>query len=425
MWRVSLLLALSLAIAAPIDDELASEPVRVQIDWQAHPAMHIPWFMFGKGLTDRPLKRRTWRHQFRQTVTEQTLGDSGVRIFLAAAMAAERAKNPKQAKRLILEQLAYVEDFVARHPESYVLAKTPAQARTALRDTDKMVVVHSIEGMHELLWQPTDAQFWADQGVALATLIHLRDEELGGSAILDQAVGPLINPKGAKKRRKDLPRGLSEMGKSAIVQLDEAGILVDYTHVSPEALEDALEVCEANGIPPILTHSVLAKARDDEFGISDEQLVQVYKLGGFFASGLNAQELTGGETKAQLPERLCPGTVEAWTWHHGLVQQTLQDHVAEIFEDSALTTESMTEAQRTALSTGWSSDWNGWTSHSTPVARCRDVDDPTDLDRKGLAHPGMLPAHWEAVEAQGVDLDPMLRSAERFLQLWESVREER
>jgi microsomal dipeptidase-like Zn-dependent dipeptidase len=419
---VSLIFAISLALASPADAPSTVEtPVRVQIDWQGHPAMHIPWFMFGKGLTDRPLKHRTWRHQFRQTVTEQTMADSGVRIFLAAAMAAERAKNPKQARRLILAQFAYVEDFIARHPESYVLAKTPAEARAALRDTEKMVIVHSIEGMHELLWEPTDAQFWADQGVALTTLIHLRDKELGGSAVLDQAVGPLINPKGAKKRRKDLPRGLTELGKAAIVQLDAAGILVDYTHVSPESLRDALEVCEANGIPPILTHSVLRKVRDDEFGISDDQLVQIYALGGLFAAGLNAQDLLGSDAELRPPEDVCPGTVEAWAWHHSVVQETLLDHVSTIFNDAALTRDSLTDAQRTQLATGWSSDWNGWTSHSTPVRRCRAIDEPTPLDTKGLAHPGMLPAHWEQVQSQGVDLDPMLRSAERFLALWEAV----
>ena len=27
------------------------DEVHVQIDWQAHPAMHIPWKRFGKGLT--------------------------------------------------------------------------------------------------------------------------------------------------------------------------------------------------------------------------------------------------------------------------------------------------------------------------------------------------------------------------------------
>ena len=417
-------------LATPMLEEVAVVPVtapevREQIDWQGHPAMHIPWFMFGKGLTGRELRHRTWRHQFRQTVSARTLEDSGVRLVLAAAMAAERANNPRQARRLILRQLAFIEDFIAENPDQYTLARTPGEARDGLMNTDKTVFVHSIEGMHELLWDEGDAQFWADQGVALVTLIHLRDKELGGAAVLDKSVGPLINPVGAKRRRQDLPRGLTDLGRDSIVRLDAAGILVDYTHVSPESLRDALFVCEANGIPPILTHSVLAKARPDEFGITDEQLVQVYRLGGSFSMGLNAIDLRSDDAEMPVPEGVCPGTVEAWAWHHDLVQETLLEHVSTIFDDPDLRPETLSEAQRTQLSTGWSSDWNGWTSHSTPVAQCRPIDDPTPLEKRGLAHPGFLPAHWDAVQAQGVDLDPMLRSAERFLQLWEHVREDR
>ena len=105
------------------------DEVHVQIDWQAHPAMHIPWKRFGKGLTKRPLTRRTWRHRFRQTVSARALADSDVRIFLAAAMAAERARNPTQARRLILKQLRYVEAFVRDHPQRYVLTKSLAECR--------------------------------------------------------------------------------------------------------------------------------------------------------------------------------------------------------------------------------------------------------------------------------------------------------
>jgi hypothetical protein len=83
-------------------------------------------------------------------------------------------------------------------------------------------------------------------------------------------------------------------------------------------------------------------------------------------------------------------------------------------------------AERVRLSTGCSSDWNGWTSHAKPVVgTCRDAT-ATDLpvDRLGLAHPGLLPGWWQRVEEQGVALAPMERSAERFLQLWAQARAE-
>lgn len=411
-------LLLLLALAASAEDSgVPAQEVRVQIDLQSHPSIHIPWSMFGRGLTDRPLKRRTWRHQFRQTISASTLADSEVRLFVAAALSAESARNPRHARKLVLSQFEYVEDFVEANGEDYALATSPAEVRRLLADTDKTVVLHSIEGMHHLLWDEGDARFWAERGVAMVTLIHLRDKELGGAAIVDKAAGPLINPKGAKKRRKGEDRGLTDFGEQAIRRLHAAGIVVDYTHLSQQSMADALALSREHGIPPLLTHSVLSRARPDEFGISDDQLVDIYAQGGLFATGLNAQDIS------EVPDGVCPGTVEAWAWHHGMVQDTLRERAPEIFGDPELV--ELSEAQRTHLATGWSGDWNGWTSHSTPVKRCRDLDEPTELDRKGLAHPGLLPQHWQVVEARGVSLDPMMRTAERFLQLWEHARGER
>ncbi|MFT5681642.1 MAG: microsomal dipeptidase-like Zn-dependent dipeptidase [Myxococcota bacterium] len=403
------------------------EEVRVQIDWQAHPAMHIPWKMFGRGLTDRPLRRRSWRHQFRQTVSRPALEDSGVRLFLAAAMAAERARNPKQARRLILKQLRYVSDFVADHSDRFALATTPQEARELLASTDKMVIIHSIEGGEELLWEPGDAAFWAEQGVALLTLIHLRDREFGGAALLDGPTGRLVNPGGARQQRHGERRGLTAHGEQSIVALSEAGILIDYSHMTPEALDDALAVSAEHGIPPVLTHARLDTVFDGNFSVSPDQLVEIYRLGGVFSLGLSALDVQADHATAVAPEGLCWGTLEAWAWHHRQVQALLDASAATIFDDPTLTAETLTPQQRTQLSTGWSSDWNGWLSHSGPThgrGGCAPAEDATlGIDRRGLAHPGLLGEHWQRVAETGTDLDSMLRSSERFLQLWEEALE--
>ena len=426
MTALSLLLAaaLSVAPAAPFEPPPTPPPVHVQIDWQAHPAMHIPWPMFTRGLTDRPLRGRTWRHQFRQTVSRPALEGSGVRLLLAAAMAAERARDPRQAKRLILRQLAFVEDFVAAHPDRFAMAGSPAEARMLLASTDKMVIIHSIEGMHELLWEPGDAAFWAERGVALVTLIHLRDEELGGADLLDGGLGRAVNPTGARRIRTGEPRGLTALGRQRLVDLAEAGVLVDLAHMSHASLDDALAVARAHGIAPVITHARLERLRDGEFGITDAQLVEVYRMGGIFNVGLSGLELRRDRAPADAPD-LCWETLEAWAWHHDAVQQALVTHadtiLARPWPDAPLS-----EDERTRLATGWSSDWNGWLSHSRPTHGrhgCHPEADATlALDTRGLAHPGLLPQHWARVAEQGADLDPMLRSAERFLQLWAQVR---
>jgi microsomal dipeptidase-like Zn-dependent dipeptidase len=422
-----LLLCWLLTTPVRADPAPEPEPALVQIDWQAHPAMHIPWKMFGRGLTDRALSRRTWRHQFRQTMSRPALEASETRIVLAAAMAAERARNPRQARRLILKQLRYIEDFVVEHPDRFALARSPEEVRRLLVETDKIILVHSIEGGHHLLWEDGDAAFWAEQGVALVTLIHLRDRELGGAFLLDGALGRIINPRGARRERRGEDRGLTEHGRASIVALDEAGIVVDYSHMDLDALDDALDVSAEHQIPPVLTHGRLDRVYDGQFGISEEQLVEVYRLGGVFSLGLSAIDVTAEHASATPPEGLCWQSLEAWGWHHQEVQQILSAHVAEIFEEPGLTMSGLDEAQRVRLATGWSSDWNGWVSHSVPThgrGRCESEEEATlDIDVRGLAHPGLLPQHWQRLEEAGVELAPMMRSAERFLQLWEAARD--
>lgn len=389
--------------------------------------MHIPWPMFGRGLTDRALARRTWRHQFRQTMSaEATLG-SGTRVVLAAAMAAERAHDPTQARRLILRQLRHLEAFIAANPERAALARTPAEARHLLATTDKVVFVHSIEGGHLLLEQPGDAGFWAQRGVALITLIHLRDEENGGSALLPGRLGPLVNPAGARSQRDGERRGLTGTGRRNLRQLHDAGILVDLSHMTSEALDDALDVAQRHDIPPVITHAALDAVRPDGRGLRDDQLLRIYELGGVFSLGLSAVDIVAGPDRA-LPEGgPCPGTVEAWAWQHQHVQRLIEDNAGALLGRPDATWAELGDADRTRLATGWSSDWNGWVSHSRPVVgTCREArPDDVELDHRGLAHPGLLPQHWARVAEQGVDLDSMHRSAERFLQLWETARGER
>ncbi len=126
-----------------------------------------------------------------------------------------------------------------------------------------------------------------------------------------------------------------------------------------------------------------------------------------------------------VPDDVCPGTLEMFRYHHDAVRSVVEGAAPELFGAPA---SALTPAQRTRLAVGWSSDWNGWLSHSKPAygrGRCRserDLDDPLAIDTRGLAHPGLLPSQWERLERDGADLEPMLRSAERFLQLWESVQ---
>ncbi len=418
---------LSAALLAPIPEVDASPPaeVLVGIDWQAHPAMHVPYGFFAKGLRDRS-PRRGYRHALRQVVHEPYLARAGIRLFLTAAMAAEKARDRAHARSLILEQLEYVNDFVAANPDRYAIGRSPAQVRALLRETDKIILLHSIEGAHLVCDGPEDAAFWAEQGVVLVTLIHLRDDEFGGAGILDGAIGKIINRRGVKRRREGVRRGLTARGKQAIVELDAAGILVDMSHMTQASLDDALAVTRANGIAPVVTHGKLASIRAEEHAQRDDQIVEIYRQGGVFALGLSGQKLDPIAPTRAVPDEVCRGTLEMFRFHYEAARELILDHREDILGVSG----PLSAAQRTRLAVGWSSDWNGWVNHSKPVygpGRCRSaraLERPLEIDTRGLAHPGLLPQHWARLERDGMDREPMLRSAERFLQLWADARGE-
>lgn len=420
-------LALLLALAGPASAQLpppAPPPppqqreVRCLIDLQAHPSMHFAWRFFKPGLSDAPPPHLTWRHQFKQVVYAQHLRASGVRIFGAAAMAAERAENPAQARRLILEQLDHVNRFVAAHPDDYAIARTPEEARRILATTSKMVIVHQIEGGRKLLNGPDDAAFWARQGVMLITLIHLWDDELGGSAKNVGLIGSLLNPHAffhAKRRR-----GLTDRGKAAIVELARNGIITDLSHMSPGSTDDALEVCRRHRIPPVVTHGMVRAIHDGQRGLTDAQLLEVYRLGGLFSIPVDGHVEIKNPT-VPVPAGLVPGTQDVFKFHAETAHGFLRGHARDILgRDWA----ALGDADRTKLAIGWASDWNGWVNGSRPTPRRPGFPRGPELevDRVGLAHPGLLPQYFQRCREAGLDFDPFERSAERFLQIWERVR---
>lgn len=405
----------------------AAAPLKGHVDWQAHPAMHMPWPFFAPGLTDDPDPNLTWKHQFRQSVYAPHLAASGVRIFAAAAMAAERAENPTQARKLILDQLAYVERFVSEHSQQFALARTPEEARWLLTSTNRIVVVHSIEGGRMLLSGREDARFWADQGVMLVTLIHLLDDELGGSALEDTFLSSAINAHGFFRRllHPTARRGLTQRGKDAIVELAREGILVDLTHMSPDSVDDALAVCRRHGIPPVVTHGTFSPVRHGERSFTPEQVLEIHRLGGAFSIPVSGFGTDPERPTVPVPATVVPGTMSSFRFHHETLQGWLVDHAAEALEDPSIRSRAdLTDEHRTRLAVGWASDWNGWVDHSrpdpafVPPAGTR----PLELDRIGLAHPGLLPQYWQRLAESGMDLDPLERSVEQFLRVWERAR---
>lgn len=421
---------LSLSAQAP-EGEL-----REFLDMQMHPTMHVPYNFFGDGFTyfdENSPPHLTHQHQFKNVNYANYWQDNkGARIILSGALTSEWVKKPKKAREVILKQLEYVNNFAEKHSDKFVVAKTPQEVRDYIKNTDKTVIVHCIEGAKRLINSLEDAQFWAEQGVAFITLMHLVDSEYGSAGIRPGFVTTLLNFKGAVKAKKK--RGLTEKGKQAIKWLAQAGIMTDLTHMESQTRKDALAFMKEEQIPPISTHDCFKEIQNTPRAISGQEILDLYKLNGLMALPISGVEM--GLRKAtpyyeakedSLVEAgcLCRGSIDSYKFMYQELQNYIESNVGVIVGDSSIQFSDLSEEEKVKFAIGFQSDFNGWLSHSRPrVGKkgCTPIDPNKEyeaIELEGLAHPGLLASQWRVFEKEGVDLEPIKRSSERFVQLWE------
>lgn len=414
----------------------AQEELREYIDLQMHPTMHVPYNFFGDGFQffdENKPPHLKYMHQFTNVnYANYWKNNKGARIIVAGSLTTEWVKTRKKARKVILQQLDYVNQFAAKHSEDFVVAKSPQEVRDYIKNTNKTVIVHSVEGAKKLIGSLEDAQFWAKQGVAFFTLMHLVDSEYGSAAIRPGMMTTLLNFKGAVKPKKK--RGLKETGKNAILWLAQAGIMTDLTHMESQTRKDALAFMKEHKIPPLSTHDCLKSIQNTPRAISKEEILDLYRLNGLMSlpmSGMEMQLRKAEPYYIQKEDSLvkagchCRGSIDSYKFMYQEVQDFVQSNVGVILGDSSIAFEDLPEAEKVKFAIGFQTDFNGWLNHSSPRAGkkgCYDIDstqiyEPIELE--GLAHPGLLESQWRLLEKEGVDLQPIKRSAERFVQLWE------
>jgi microsomal dipeptidase-like Zn-dependent dipeptidase len=423
MKQIYILLLLVFTLGANMHAQLVHE----YLDLQIHPTMHFPYSFFGKGLeffdeNDPP--NLSYEHQFNNVNYANFFKENkGLRIMAVGTLNGEYISNPELARKNILKQIDYVNKFAEENPTYFVVAKSPQQVRDYLNTTDKTIIIHCIEGGKELIKSQEDANFWAAQGVSFITLIHLVDGEYGGAAIMPGLPTRLINIDAPLSTRNEM--GLTELGKNAIIWLANAGIMTDVTHMNDRTRKDALDVMEAHGIPPLSTHDGFKPIHNNPRALDEEDIVQIYKNNGFISlpiSGFTCMPYNPSpkyQHRVDSLEWYCAGSVDSYIFTYNAVKEFIETHPALGYNDS------LTEEEKINYCIGFQSDFNGWLNHSRPrygQEGCYKTvpDSITEpIETLGLAHPGLLHSQWNVMEQEGVDLAPIKRAAEKFLQLWQ------
>lgn len=191
-------------------------------------------------------------------------------------------------------------------------------------------------------------------------------------------------------------RGMTEVGRQAMLHMMQRGLLIDIDHMSDRTLACALRLAEAvrdGGYPVISGHTGLRRGgpRDGENKRHPDQARRIAKLGGIF--GLGTEAATPDSFIAEYRETMRvmgPGRVAIGSDANGLVRlpQPPGVNVASIYE----------RLRRASMG---GKTW--------------------DYERDGVAHYGLFADFIAALELRGGKdvVDSLMGTAEAFAQAWE------
>lgn len=193
-------------------------------------------------------------------------GGTGAQFF-AAYVSANLIDSGGSARRA-LEMIDTIRhDIVRRYPETFQLA-TSADEIEAARKAGKIAALIGIEGGHAIENEPRLLRAYYDLGARYMTLTHTRNLEWAGSSA-----------------EKD-ERGLSELGRRVIAEMNRLGMMIDIAHVSDRTFWDVIEASRA---PVFSSHSSARALSNIPRNMSDEMIRAVAKKGGLVMINLGCE----------------------------------------------------------------------------------------------------------------------------------------
>jgi membrane dipeptidase len=164
-----------------------------------------------------------------------------------------------KSHQMTLEQIEIVKAMCEKYPDVFAYAESYDDILEA-RKQGKIASLIGVEGGHSIENSIEKLRRLYKLGARYMTLTH--------SDTLDWADSCSDEAKSG---------GLSEFGEEVVREMNRLGMLVDISHVSPETMQDALNVSEA---PVIFSHSSARGVADHPRNVPDEILKQLPADGG-------------------------------------------------------------------------------------------------------------------------------------------------
>lgn len=180
----------------------------------------------------------------------------------------------------VIQVLARFRNYIASHPDNYVLARTVQDILKA-KESRKVAIAFDLEGSDPLLGNLNLISFYYDLGVRQMLLAYNKDNRASGGCMEGNI-------------------GLTDFGRDVIREMNRVGMVVDVSHMGYRATMEAFEISKA---PVIFSHSNPNGLREHVRNISDEQIKACAKTGGVV--GINGiGDFLGGTSSELVVENI-------------------------------------------------------------------------------------------------------------------------
>lgn len=189
----------------------------------------------------------------------------GVDIQFFSVFTGETPRRKEGFYHDALEEIDSLNRIILRHPDKFDFATGYREARKKVH-RNKLVAMIGVEGGHMIESDLSKLDSLIAKGMSYLTLTWNNSHDWATSAMDESGAGkPLTN------------KGLTEFGKQVVRRLNEAGVIVDLSHVGEQTFYDALAVTNK---PVLLTHSSVWSICPVFRNVKDQQIKAVAKNGG-------------------------------------------------------------------------------------------------------------------------------------------------
>ncbi|GHF14718.1 dipeptidase [Kordiimonas sediminis] len=172
----------------------------------------------------------------------------------------------KAAHDAALNKFRAIHRMVQQNSETIGFAQSVADVR-ALYDQKKKIALIGIENGFVIGKDIGRLKEYYDLGARYMTLTHMGHNDIADSS----------DPKARFSDQRSEHGGLSDFGRSVIMEMNRLGIMVDVSHTAKETVMEAVALSAA---PVIASHSGVASVRSHSRNLDDEQLRAIAAKGG-------------------------------------------------------------------------------------------------------------------------------------------------